>query len=75
MNKDTIAQKDTPVMLSIKETADFFNLPVHFIRSLVADRKIYAVQAGSRKYYVNVSSVSDYLSGRGWLLDQKGVDA
>ena len=75
MKENTTAQKDTPVMLSIKETADLFNLPVHFIRSLVADRKIYAVQAGSRKYYINASSVSDYLSGHGWVLNQKGADA
>ena len=48
MKENTTTQKDTPVMLSIKETADRFKLPVHFIRSLVADRKVYAVQAGSR---------------------------
>lgn len=71
MKENTTTQKDTPVMLSIRETADRFNLPVHFIRSLVAERKVYAVQAGSRKFYINITSVADYLSGRGWY-DQKG---
>lgn len=73
MKENTTTQKDTPVMLSIKETADRFKLPVHFIRSLVADRKVYAVQAGSRKFYLNADSVTDYLSGRGWY--DQGVNA
>lgn len=68
------AQKGTPEMLSIKETAYRFNLPVHFIRQLVTERKVYAVQAGSRKFYVNADSVTDYLSGHGWF-DQKEVNA
>lgn len=53
-----------PEMKSITETASAFHLPVHFIRRAVLDGKIYAVQAGSRKFYVNQASVREYLTGR-----------
>lgn len=52
-----------PDMRSVKETAARFGLPVHFIRQAVADGRIYAVQAGSKKYYVNQASVIAYLNG------------
>lgn len=50
-----------PDMRGIKETAERFNLPVHFIRQLVRTGKVKSVQAGSRKYYVNQQSMINYL--------------
>lgn len=75
MNEHTTkTQEDIPVMLSIRGAAERFGLPVHFMRQLVADKKVYAIQAGSRKFYINSDSVTDYLAGRGWF-DRKEVDA
>lgn len=70
----TETQREVPTMLSVREAADRFNLPVHFMRQLVAERKVYAVQAGSRKFYINAASINDYLSGHGWF-DQNEVNA
>ena len=55
--------KAIPDMRSITETAERFRLPVHFVRQLVLDKKIVAVQAGSRKYLVNQESLALYLNG------------
>lgn len=60
-----ITTEEIPVMLSLKETAIRFNLPVHFVRTLVANRSIYAVSNG-RKFFVNQQSVADYLNGKPW---------
>lgn len=59
------AEIKIPVMLGIKETAETFGLPVHFIRELVKSGKVYAVQAGSKKIFVNAGSMADYLNGAG----------
>ena len=52
-----------PDMRSIKETATRFRLPIHLVRQLVIDKKVYAIQAGSKKYFINQQSMIDYLSG------------
>ncbi len=53
-----------PKMASIKESAVIYNLPVHFIRRLVSEGKVFSVKAG-RKYLVNCGSLSAYLNGEG----------
>lgn len=52
-----------PDMRSIKETAARFKLPVNFVRRLVLDGKVVAVQAGRKKFYVNQESVAALLNG------------
>lgn len=52
-----------PDMRSINDAAQAVKLPVNFIRRLVLDGKIKAVQAGRKKYYVNMQSLIDYLNG------------
>ena len=52
-----------PVMLSIKEVAEKYRLPVHFVREAVRQKLVYSVQAGSRKIYINEASVVRWLSG------------
>ena len=54
-----------PDMRSIKETAERFRLPVNFVRRLVLDGKVHAVQAGRKKFYVNQASVVALLNGGG----------
>lgn len=50
-----------PRMETIKATAQLFNLPVHFIRSMVNSGEIVAVKAGNR-YLVNVDKLAEYLN-------------
>ena len=51
-----------PQMLTIRETAALFNLPVHFVRQKVNSGEVVAVRAG-RKFLVNVERFADYLNG------------
>ena len=53
---------NVPTMLTIKETAELFNLPVHFVRQKVNSGEVVAVRAG-KKYLVNVERFADYLNG------------
>ncbi len=53
-----------PTMRTIKETAELFKLPVHFVREKVNSGEVVAVRAG-RKYLVNVERFADYLNGEG----------
>ena len=53
--------KKIPTMLTIRQTAERFKLPVHFIRACVGDGRIVAVCAG-RKFFVNAESVAAFLS-------------
>ncbi len=53
-----------PTMRTIKETAEMFKLPVHFVREKVNSGEVVAVRAG-RKYLVNVERFADYLNGEG----------
>ena len=50
-----------PRMRTIKETAELFNLPVHFVRQKVNDGEIVAVRAG-RRFLVNVDKLAEYLN-------------
>lgn len=54
-----------PDMRSIKETAERFRLPAHFVRHLVLSGAVVSVQAGKKKYFVNQASVIAYLNGEG----------
>lgn len=50
-----------PTMLTIRETAELFKLPVHFVRACVGDGSFVSVRAG-RKFLVNAESVMAFLS-------------
>ena len=49
-----------PRMRTIKETAELFGLPVHFVRQKVNNGEIVAVRAG-RRFLVNVDKLAEYL--------------
>ncbi len=49
-----------PRMRSIKETAELFGLPLHFIRQKVNNGEIVAVRAG-RRFLVNIDKLAEYL--------------
>ncbi len=55
------ALAELSVMLTIKEAATKFNLPEHFVRQLVWQKKVKFVKAG-RKYLINQQSLIDYLN-------------
>lgn len=50
-----------PTMLTIREVAELFKLPLHFVRSCVGDSSFVSVRAG-RKFLVNAESVTAFLS-------------
>ena len=50
-----------PRMRTIKETAELFGLPVHFVRQKVNNGEIVAVRAG-RRFLVNVDKLAEYLN-------------
>lgn len=50
-----------PRMRTIKETAELFGLPVHFVRQKVNDGEIVAVRAG-RRFLVNIDRFAEYLN-------------
>lgn len=47
-------------MLTIRETAELFKLPVHFVRACAGDGRFVSVRAG-RKFLVNADSVTEFL--------------
>lgn len=51
-----------PTMRTIKETAEYFNLPVYFVRSKVNSGEVVAVRAG-KKFLVNVEMFARFLNG------------
>lgn len=51
-----------PTMKTIKETAEFFNLPVYFVRSKVNSGEVVSVRAG-KKFLVNIEMFSRFLNG------------
>lgn len=51
---------EIPRMLTIRETAELFNLPIHFVRQKVGSGEVVSVRAG-RKFLVNAESVSEFL--------------
>lgn len=50
-----------PHMEGIRKTAEFFGLPVHFVRTKVASGEVVAVRAG-RRFLVNVDKFAEYLN-------------
>lgn len=51
-----------PLMLTIKDTAAEWGLPVHYVREKVLSGEFFAVKAG-KKYLVNQEIVRAYLFG------------
>ena len=49
-----------PRMRSIKETAELFDLPLHFVRQKVSSGEVVAVRAG-RRFLVNIDKFAEYL--------------
>lgn len=49
-----------PTMLTIRETAERFRLPVYFIRKCVGEGNFVSVRAG-RKFLINTDSVTEFL--------------
>ena len=50
-----------PRMRTIKETAELFSLPLHFVRQKVSSGEVVAVRAG-RRFLVNVDKFAEYLN-------------
>lgn len=50
-----------PRMETITNTAEIFNLPVHFVRAAVANGDVVAIHAG-RKILVNLDSLTAFLN-------------
>ena len=49
-----------PRMRTIKETAELFGLPVHFVRQKVLSGEVVAVRAG-RRFLVNIDKLAEFL--------------
>lgn len=58
---DNLIEFKPPRMLGIKQTAELFGLPVHFVRQKAAAGEIVAVKAGKR-YLINVDRFAEYLN-------------
>lgn len=58
MNENNIA---VPRMRTIKQTAELFGLPVHFVREKVSAGEVVAVRAG-RRFLVNIDRFAEYLN-------------
>lgn len=52
---------EVPKMATIKETAKIFNLPEYFVRQLVKNGQIVAVQSG-RKTFINLNKFAEKLN-------------
>ena len=52
---------EVPKMATIKETAKIFNLPEDFVRQLVKNGQIVAVQSG-RKTFINLNKFAEKLN-------------
>lgn len=50
-----------PRMRTIKETAELFGLPLHFVRQKVSSGEVVAVRAG-RRFLVNIDKFAEYLN-------------
>lgn len=55
---------ERPTMMTLSETAEYFGLAKHFIRSLVLSGKIVHVRAG-KKYLVHAEKFAEYLDNGG----------
>lgn len=60
-----------PRMLKITEIAELYELPVHFVRTLVNNGEVVAVQVGN-KVLVNAEKFGEYLESNK-LLNDKGA--
>lgn len=63
-----------PRMRTIKETAELFGLPVHFVRQKVASGEVIAVNAG-RRFLVNIDRFADYLNSNTIPQNSKADDS
>lgn len=52
---------EVPKMATIKETAKIFNVPEYFVRQLVKNGQIVAVQSG-RKTFINLNKFAEKLN-------------
>lgn len=50
-----------PRMRTIRQTAEIFGLPVHFVREKVSAGEVVAVRAG-RRFLVNIDRFAEYLN-------------
>ena len=50
-----------PRMRTIKETAELFSLPLHFVSQKVSSGEVVAVRAG-RRFLVNIDKFAEYLN-------------
>lgn len=60
-NKTTLPTRAIPRMLTIKQTAQEFGLPEHFVRTLARSGKIVATRAGT-KYLINADKLVEFLN-------------
>lgn len=72
-NEKTTAQIRVPTMLTIAETAEFFGVPKHFVRTKINTGEVYAVKAG-KKYLVNAERFADFLNGENAVEVPKSTD-
>lgn len=61
---------EVPKMATIKETAKIFNLPEYFVRQLVKNGQIVAVQSG-RKTFINLNKFAEKLNVGNISADEK----
>lgn len=54
--------ENKPVMLSVPETAENFNISQHYARQLALSGKVKAVRIGRGKILINQQSVSDFFN-------------
>lgn len=60
---------NTPLVLTIRETAARAGIPVAFMRRMVAQGSVHAVRSGNR-FYVTWASVERYLLGESDFVKQ-----
>lgn len=63
-----------PRMRTIKQTAEIFGLPTHFVRQKVTNGEVVAVRAG-RRFLVNIDRFADYLNSSTVQSEQQTADS
>lgn len=63
-----------PRMRTIKQTAELFGLPTHFVRQKVTNGEVVAVRAG-RRFLVNIDRFADYLNSSTVQSEQRPGDS
>jgi len=56
-----VIEQRVPTMLTIENTAKYFNMPKHFVRKAVMDGKVVHVRSGS-KVLINMEKFAEWLS-------------